>query len=621
MKEEKTTPQESQENRDELETRAHYSVSTSTIEARAESDEMIIEGYAALYDNETNIGPFRETISRGAFDDVLDNDVRALMNHDPNYVLGRTGAGTLELELDDTGLKYRIKLGEQQYAKDLYESVKRGDISQSSFAFTIAEQSWNENRTVRSVDKVATLLDVSPVTYPAYKDTEGLLARNEEQEPEVIDNAVAESTSDNNKEVKTTKKRSKMNLKELTELRGKFYNEHVSLVENAESEGRELTNEEETRADYLENEIERLDNKMKRRKAHEDMIARTASFSGMGVSETKEIEKINRNFSLSRAIQAASFGKSLEGAEAEWAQEAAKEYGSRGLQMSGQIGIPSSALYRAGGADDFQAGSGDGSGYVATSVPGLIEALRAPTMAERVGVTTINNATGNLKFPRVSAKAAGTAETEVSADAASGLELDELTLSPTRVGNRSKFSKQLILQGGAGIDSMIAAELAAGINETIDKDVFAKAVAGAGYQGNLSHGSITAAHIFAAEKAVLAAGGDLSRGQFVLSPTAMSVLKGEAAVASITALMNDNRVDGFATHFSPNLVDSTTDEGDLLFGDFAKGMVLAFFGGVDILVDPYSNAGTAQIALHVNKFYDADVRQEGALARIKDFVA
>lgn len=621
MKEEKTTPQESQENRDELETRAHYSVSTSTIEARAESDEMIIEGYAALYDNETNIGPFRETIARGAFDDVLNNDVRALMNHDPNLVLGRTGAGTLELELDDTGLKYRVHLGEQQYAKDLYESVKRGDISQSSFAFTIAEQSWNENRTVRSVDKVATLLDVSPVTYPAYKDTEGLLARNEEQEPEVIDNAVAEPTSDNNKEVKTTKKRSTMNLKELTELRGKFYNEHVSLVENAESEGRELTNEEETRADYLEGEIERLDNKMKRRKAHEDMIARTASFSGMGVSETKEIEKINRNFSLSRAIQAASFGKSLEGAEAEWAQEAAKEYGSRGLQMSGQIGIPSSALYRAGGADDFQAGSGDGSGYVATTVPGLIEALRAPTMAERVGVTTINNATGNLKFPRVSAKAVGTGETEVSADAASGMELDELTLSPTRVANRTKFSKQLILQGGAGIDSMIAAELAAGINETIDKDVFAKAVAGAGYQGNLSHGSIAAAHIFAAEKAVLAAGGDLANGQFVLSPTAMSILKGEAAVASITALMNDNKVDGFATHFTPNLVDSTADEGDLCFGDFAKGMVLAFFGGVDILVDPYSNAGTAQIALHVNKFYDADVRQAGALARIKDFVA
>ena len=77
--------------------------------------------------------------------------------------------GTLELSTDERGLKYRVKLGNQQYAKDFYESVKRGDISQSSFAFTIKDQSWNEERTVRNaVDKVRQLLDVSPVTYPAY---------------------------------------------------------------------------------------------------------------------------------------------------------------------------------------------------------------------------------------------------------------------------------------------------------------------------------------------------------------------------------------------------------------------------------------------------------------------
>ena len=620
MKEKKTEAQESLENREELETRAHYSVSTSTIEARSDSDEMIIEGYAALYDNETNIGPFKETIARGAFDDVMENDVRALLNHNPDYVLGRSGAGTLELELDDTGLKYRIKLGEQQYAKDLYESVKRGDISQSSFAFTIAEQSWNENRTVRSVDKVATLLDVSPVTYPAYKDTHGLVARNEDTEPEQIDNAVDNTTSEENKKVKKTTKRSKkMNLKELNELRGNFYNEHVSMIENAESEGRELTNEEETRADYLEGEIERLDNKIKRRKAHEDMIARTASMSGVGISEAKEIDKINRSFSISRAVEATSFGRSLEGAEAEWAQEAAKEYRERGLQMSGQIGIPASAIYRAGAADDFQAGSGDGSGFVATQVPGLIDALRTPTMLERLGVTTINNATGNLKFPRVSAKAAGTEETEVSADADSGMEMDELTLSPVRVANKTKFSKQLILQGGPGIDTLIANELVAGINETIDKAGFAKASAGPGSETDKASAALAAADVFAAEKAVLAAGGDLSRCAFVGSPTAMSVVKGEAAVASIKALVENGNIDAFATHFSPNLVDSTADEGELLFADWQKALVLAYFGGVDILVDPYSNAGTAQIALHVNKFYDCEVQRAGAIARIFDF--
>lgn len=610
---------ENKEERAEVENRAHYSVSNHTLEARGENDEMVIEGYAALYDAETNIGPFKETISRGAFDEVLQDDVRALLNHDPNYVLGRTGAGTLELSLDDTGLKYRIKLGEQQYAKDLYESVKRGDISQSSFAFTIKEQSWNEKRTVRSVDKVGMLLDVSPVTYPAYQQTEGLTARNEEQETTEQTTAPAEEITE--KKITRSKKTKKMNLNEMKQLRNKNYEEHVALIENAESEGRELTNEEEARADYLEGEIERLDNKMKRRKAHEDMIARSAQMGGTSVSEAVEIDKINRSFSLSRAVEAASFGKSLEGAEAEWQAEAANEFRSRGLQMTGQIGIPTSALYRAGAADDFQAGSGDGSGYVATSVPGLIEALRAPTMAERLGVTTINNATGNIQFPRVSAKATGTAEGEVDANADAGLELDELTLSPNRVSNKTKFSKQLILQGGAGIDSMIAAELAAGINETIDKAVFAKAVAGAGDSTDKLGASVTASDIFAMEKAVLAAGGDLSRCGFAGSPSAMEILKGEAAIASIKALMENNNVDGFSTQFTPNLVDPTANQGDLVFGDWAKGMVLAFFGGVDILVDPYSNAGTAQIALHVNKFYDAEVRQADALSRLYNFLA
>ena len=139
-----------------------------TIEVReAEGDEMILEGYAAVYNSETDLGPFREVIRPGAFDDVMTNDVRALINHDPNLVLGRTTNGTLELSSDERGLKYRVKLGGQSYARDFYESVKRGDISQSSFAFTIDKQSWNEERTVRSVDKVRQLLDVSPVTYPA----------------------------------------------------------------------------------------------------------------------------------------------------------------------------------------------------------------------------------------------------------------------------------------------------------------------------------------------------------------------------------------------------------------------------------------------------------------------
>ena len=102
----------------------------------------------------------------------------------------------------------------------------------------------------------------------------------------------------------------------------------------------------------------------------------------------------------------------------------------------------------------------------------------------------------------------------------------------------------------------------------------------------------------------------------------MAIVKSEAAVPSIKALVEAGNIDAFTTYFTPNLVDADAGGaglGALLFGDYAAGMLLAFFGGIDLLVDPYSNAGTAQIALHVNKFYDTAVRQDGALAYTKDF--
>jgi len=602
------------EKRNELLTAAHYSKYDSTLEVREEDGEMIIEGYAALYNSETDLGVFRESISPGAFDDVLNDDVRALINHDPSLILGRSSAGTLELSTDEHGLKYRVKLGEQQYAKDLYTSIKRGDISQSSFAFTIEDQTWSEDRSTRKVEKVAKLLDVSPVTYPAYKSA--TVAARKEEEPKEIRTAEVESSEDDKCVTVKKIKSKKMDLNEMKSLRAKNYEEHVSLMATADSEGREMTNEEEARADYLESENVRLDNKIKRRKAHEDMIARQAHFAGSSVSETKEMDKVNRSFSLSRAVEMVSHGKGLTGAEAEWAQEARSEMQSRGLQMSGQIGIPEAALYRAGEPDNFQAGgTGDGSGYVPTNVPGVIEALRAPTMIETLGATTINGATGNLKFPRVSTKAEGHEANEVAGSTDSGLAMDEVNLSPVRVANKTLFSKQLILQGGSQVDTLIARELAAGINTTIDKAAFAKIVAGI---TPVAHAGAALANsdIFALEQAVLQAGGNMANSKWAMNPHGWASSRALAEVSNVSAMWTGQTFDGFPAVATPNIAEGTSGKGDLIFGDFASGLVLAYFGGLDLLVDPYSNAGNAQIALHLNKFYDCEVRQAGAFASI-----
>ena len=115
-----------------------------------------------------------ETIDEDAFDDALNGDIRALVNHDTTLVLGRTTAGTLSLRADKTGLWGSVTINQaDQDAMNLYERVKRGDVSQCSFGFDIIDQStevMENGTTVWKLNKVK-LYEVSVVTFPAYEDT------------------------------------------------------------------------------------------------------------------------------------------------------------------------------------------------------------------------------------------------------------------------------------------------------------------------------------------------------------------------------------------------------------------------------------------------------------------
>ena len=158
-----------------------------------ESTEPAIDGYASVFDSwSEELGgnqPFRERVVKGAFEETIQNDdIRALFNHDPNYVLGRNKAGTLTLEEDDKGLHVRITPPDTQWAKDLLVSIKRGDITQMSFGFTVILDRWNyeDNTDVRELLKVK-LYDVSPVTFPAYTQTEcGIRSAYDNHQKEVV---------------------------------------------------------------------------------------------------------------------------------------------------------------------------------------------------------------------------------------------------------------------------------------------------------------------------------------------------------------------------------------------------------------------------------------------------
>lgn len=160
---------------------------THKVEVRAheeEKEERII-GYAAGFNKRSQVMAwFDEEIMPGAFDNVLEDDVRCLKNHDPNYILGRTRSGTLDIAVDDFGLRYDNLPPDTSYANDLIVSMKRGDVDQSSFGFNVNEdgEEWvyDEEKGIyhRKIHLFTRLYDVSPVTYPAYLDTKSLVTRS-----------------------------------------------------------------------------------------------------------------------------------------------------------------------------------------------------------------------------------------------------------------------------------------------------------------------------------------------------------------------------------------------------------------------------------------------------------
>lgn len=151
-----------------------------SLRAAGDGANPVIEGEAAVFNVETVIGNyFREIIRYGAFTRVLSEqpDVIGAFNHDWAFVLGRTTAGTLRLEQTATGLRYSIDVNPNDpHAMSVYEKVKRGDVSQSSFAFTVRSEAWtkpgkdSEMLALREVLEVEQLFDVGPVPFAAYPE-------------------------------------------------------------------------------------------------------------------------------------------------------------------------------------------------------------------------------------------------------------------------------------------------------------------------------------------------------------------------------------------------------------------------------------------------------------------
>ena len=161
------------------------------VERRSEGDDIereYIVGYAAKFGVlSLDLGDFVERLDLGAFGIVTERrgrrkplETRALFNHDANFPLARY-PGTLSMSVTDVGLRYEFPVPDTSYGRDLASNVRAGIIKGSSFSFTVPAggDSWavEDGRSVRTITRIDSLIDVGPVTFPAYPDADVTVAQ------------------------------------------------------------------------------------------------------------------------------------------------------------------------------------------------------------------------------------------------------------------------------------------------------------------------------------------------------------------------------------------------------------------------------------------------------------
>lgn len=208
---------EKEEKSNNMKNKEVRTIDVQDLELRMDGDNPTVVGYGAVFNSMSNdLGGFREYIAPEAFEGRLEDDVRFLVNHDANLVLARTTNNTLRLSVDEKGLRYEADMPNTSTARDLMELLKNGTISQSSFAFTVEDDSWEikDGMNIRTINKVSRLYDVSSVTYPAYNAASSSVALRsmeewqEKEEAKKLEENLAKEKEEGIKEEKDLMKRS-----------------------------------------------------------------------------------------------------------------------------------------------------------------------------------------------------------------------------------------------------------------------------------------------------------------------------------------------------------------------------------------------------------------------------
>lgn len=576
------------------------------------ADSNTIYGKAISFDTlSVDLGGFRETIKRGAItQELIDNaDIFARTNHDNDYILARSkyGKGSLSLELRDDGLYFSFELPNTEKGNELREHIKRGEITQCSFAFITAKEPnaevWRKENGIvyRDIYKIGYLGDVAPVYRPAYEETyvsmramecaktlkeeEELKAMQEEDETDKIDETTNETEDETVKDNETV--------------------EEEETKEEVVEDDTEEAVEEEKEPDETEEVIDEM-TKDETVTDNDETEEEEETEKEIRNNETKNHTKMTKEFRLIKAINDIANNRSVDDTAQAVVAAGAEEMRKAGVSYGGQIQLPTSELR---GAITVTA---EGEDVVATEIYDILEPLRAKNVLVAAGAKFITGLVGDVQVPSMTAgNVYWEGETASAKDGAQTF--TAVKLSPRRLTAYIDLSKQFLVQTSNSAEAIIRQDIINAINSKLEATILGSAAGTttqpAGMFNGKSKTTIASFKDVCDLEAKIEDANVIGECKYVMSNKAKAALRNMAKSAKSTELV----MEGGAIDGTEVLNTSNVEEQNVIYGDFSN-LAIGQWGSIDLLVDPYTKAADGQVRLVINAFFDAKVLRDGAFA-------
>lgn len=395
---------------------------------------------------------------------------------------------------------------------------------------------------------------------------------------------------------------------ELQDMRAIAIEKMTVLNEAAKTEKRKLTTEEDVEFRTLKTEIDTLANEIVLAEARASQTPKTE------VTIPKTEKRSMKKFSLLRAIGNVVENRAHDEVILSVINDGKEEMRKSGQSPSGQIVIPSElrADIVAGGA------AGTGIEVVAEQKMGILEPLRAALVLVQAGANFLTGLVGDVSIP-VYGGTSALWKGEIAAAVDGAGAFSEVLLAPKRLTTTMKISKRFLLQDGVGAEAMLMQDIVNAISGKLEATIFGKEdisvdqPLGLFFTAPTIKGVASWANIVKLETNVATANANMSNLKYICSPAARGVLKTTAKTAgqAIYLMSDAGLVNGYpclcTNHVAVGL-QAGLDENGIAFGNW-NDLVIAQWGGFDLTVDPYTAAGTGEIVLTINAYFDAKVRR------------